>query len=273
MMGTGEASGEKRAIEAAEAAISNPLLDDVSMRGARGLLISICGGPDLTLYEVDEAATRIREEVDPEANIILGATFDDSLEGTMRVSVVATGLSQEALAAAAPAEPEVMAPAAKGPVFGFTGKPQPVKKAVNPAPMAPMPQRPAPAPMVMEAEEDDEMAEAPRGAARIPSIEQFPPIAQAQVAAQQNRIANIADHAGKAQPKKKGLFERLASVGLGRKDDPIQQPQKEPSMTARAEPKMQPAAKVRAPAPAPAMEQGLDDDQLEIPAFLRRQAN
>ena len=98
MMGTGEATGEKRAIEAAEAAISNPLLDDVSMRGARGLLISITGGPDLTLYEVDEAATRIREEVDPEANIILGATFDDSLEGTMRVSVVATGLSQEALA-------------------------------------------------------------------------------------------------------------------------------------------------------------------------------
>ena len=92
MMGTGEATGEKRAIEAAEAAISNPLLDDVSMRGARGLLISITGGPDLTLYEVDEAATRIREEVDPEANIILGATFDESLEGTMRVSVVATGL-------------------------------------------------------------------------------------------------------------------------------------------------------------------------------------
>ena len=97
MMGTGEASGEKRAIEAAEAAISNPLLDDVSMRGARGLLISISGGPDLTLYEVDEAATRIREEVDPEANIILGATFDEKLEGTMRVSVVATGLAEEFL--------------------------------------------------------------------------------------------------------------------------------------------------------------------------------
>jgi cell division protein FtsZ len=100
MMGTGEASGEKRAVEAAEAAISNPLLDDVSMRGARGLLISISGGPDLTLYEVDEAATRIREEVDPEANIILGATFDETLEGTMRVSVVATGLAEEALSGA-----------------------------------------------------------------------------------------------------------------------------------------------------------------------------
>ena len=78
MMGTGEASGEKRAIHAAEAAIANPLLDEVSMQGARGLLISITGGNDLTLYEVDEAASRIREEVDPEANIILGATFDRS---------------------------------------------------------------------------------------------------------------------------------------------------------------------------------------------------
>ena len=78
MMGTGEASGEKRADPAAEAAIANPLLDDVSMKGARGLLISITGGPDLTLYELDEAATRIREEVDPEANIILGATLDES---------------------------------------------------------------------------------------------------------------------------------------------------------------------------------------------------
>lgn len=97
MMGTGEASGEKRAIEAAEAAIANPLLDDVSMKGARGLLISITGGEDLTLYEVDEAATRIRQEVDPTANIILGATFDQSLEGYIRVSVVATGIDGAAL--------------------------------------------------------------------------------------------------------------------------------------------------------------------------------
>lgn len=95
MMGTGEASGDNRAMHAAEAAIANPLLDDVSMKGARGLLISITGGPDLTLYEVDEAATRIREEVDSEANIILGATFDETLEGVIRVSVVATGIDQE----------------------------------------------------------------------------------------------------------------------------------------------------------------------------------
>ena len=92
MMGTGEASGDKRALRSAEAAICNPLIDDVSMRGARGLLISITGGKDLTLYEVDEAATRIREEVDPDANIIVGATFDESLEGIIRVSVVATGV-------------------------------------------------------------------------------------------------------------------------------------------------------------------------------------
>lgn len=96
MMGTGEAVGEKRAISAAEQAIANPLLDDVSMRGAKGVLISITGGRDMTLYEVDEAATRIREEVDQEANIILGATFDESLEGRVRVSVVATGIEMAA---------------------------------------------------------------------------------------------------------------------------------------------------------------------------------
>ena len=92
MMGTGEGSGERRAIEAAEAAISNPLLDEVSMRGARGVLINITGGPDMTLFEVDESANRIKEEVDPDANIIVGSTLDESLEGEMRVSVVATGI-------------------------------------------------------------------------------------------------------------------------------------------------------------------------------------
>jgi len=95
MMGTGEAEGEKRAIQASDAAISNPLLDDVSMKGARGVLINITGGPDMTLFEVDEAANRVREEVDPNANIIFGSTFDPSLEGIMRVSIVATGIGAE----------------------------------------------------------------------------------------------------------------------------------------------------------------------------------
>jgi cell division protein FtsZ len=92
MMGTGEASGDRRALLSAEAAIANPLIYDVSMRGARGVLISITGGRDLTLFEVDQAATRIREEVDADANIIVGATFDESLVGIIRVSVVATGV-------------------------------------------------------------------------------------------------------------------------------------------------------------------------------------
>jgi cell division protein FtsZ len=94
MMGCGEATGEHRASEAAEAAIANPLLDEVSMRRARGLLISIVGGNDLTLYEVDEAVERVRQEADPDANIIVGAAFDESLDGMIRVSVVATGINQ-----------------------------------------------------------------------------------------------------------------------------------------------------------------------------------
>lgn len=92
MMGTGQAEGERRAIIAAEAAISSPLLDGISMAGARGVLINVIGGMDMTLYEADEAANRIREEVDPDANIIFGTTIDDSMSGNIRVSVIATGL-------------------------------------------------------------------------------------------------------------------------------------------------------------------------------------
>ena len=92
MMGTGEASGEDRAIQAAEKAIANPLLDEISLRGARGVLINITGSHDLTLFELDEAANRIREEVDADAHIIVGSTLDPSMEGVMRVSVVATGI-------------------------------------------------------------------------------------------------------------------------------------------------------------------------------------
>lgn len=108
MMGTGEASGETRAVEAAEKAIANPLLDEVSLKGAKGVLINITGGLDLTLFEVDEAANRIRQEVDPEANIIVGSTFDDTLEGIMRVSVVATGIDAKVVAEyTSPGQPSV----------------------------------------------------------------------------------------------------------------------------------------------------------------------
>ena len=104
MMGTGEAQGEGRAIAAAEAAIANPLIDDVSLKGAKGLIINITGGKDITLYEVDEAANRIKQEIDEEANIIYGTTCDDRLEGLVRVSIVATGIDANNNISAAPIE-------------------------------------------------------------------------------------------------------------------------------------------------------------------------
>ncbi len=110
MMGTGEATGERRAIEAAESAISNPLLDDVSLKGARGVLINITGGKDLTLYEVDEAASLIRGQVDSDANIIVGSSLDDDLDGIVRVSVVATGVQAETLSSFKPASKPIVAP-------------------------------------------------------------------------------------------------------------------------------------------------------------------
>ena len=112
MMGTGEAEGEDRAVQASENAIANPLLDEISLRGAKGVLINITGGYDLTLFELDEAANRIREEVDPDANIIVGSTLDTELEGKMRVSVVATGIEAEEISRPAienPLETSVLA--------------------------------------------------------------------------------------------------------------------------------------------------------------------
>ncbi len=145
MMGTGEAEGERRAIEAAEAAISNPLLDEVSMKGARGVLINVTGGKDLTLFEVDEAANRIREEVDPDANIIFGAIFDESMEGRMRVSVVATGIeapqSRAEKGTETAAQPERSAPVIPG--FRFQAKPA---EAPRPAAAARTPVREEPVP-------------------------------------------------------------------------------------------------------------------------------
>ena len=107
MMGTGDAEGDNRAVLAAEAAISNPLLDNTSMKGARGVLINITGGSDMTLYQVDAAANRIREEVDPNANIIFGSAFNPELDGKIRVSVVATGIDNKSFnSLKAPSQPE-----------------------------------------------------------------------------------------------------------------------------------------------------------------------
>ncbi len=116
MMGTGEAEGEDRAVQAAEKAIANPLLDEISLRGARGVLINITGGYDLTLFELDEAANRIREEVDPDANIIVGSTLDTGMEGTMRVSVVATGIDAADVAQEVPVPRRRMAEPLHAPI-------------------------------------------------------------------------------------------------------------------------------------------------------------
>jgi cell division protein FtsZ len=123
MMGTGEADGDNRAIEAAEKAISNPLLDGVSMKGAKGVIISITGGEDMRLMEVDEAASHIKELVDPDANIIWGSAFNNDLGGKIRVSVVATGIEADAMVAPQP-----------GKVFSFPAR-QPAAAAPAPAPV------------------------------------------------------------------------------------------------------------------------------------------
>lgn len=146
MMGTGEASGDKRAVLAAEEAISNPLLDDISLRGAKGLLVSITGSHDLKLYEVDEAATRVRQEVDGEANIIVGATFDDTLGDRIRVSIVASGMERietggvrrEAVVAA----PRIASP---GPPSPADLQPPPMEP--FPDPYVPLAPEPIPSPL------------------------------------------------------------------------------------------------------------------------------
>ncbi|MFC3075621.1 cell division protein FtsZ [Shinella pollutisoli] len=182
MMGTGEASGEGRAMAAAEAAIANPLLDETSMKGAQGLLISITGGRDLTLFEVDEAATRIREEVDPDANIILGATFDEDLEGLIRVSVVATGIDRAAS--------EV---AARSADFRSVGKPL-----IRPAAAVPaQPQHQAAAPAPQPVAQPQAVAQQP--AAQQPAAD-VDPIADAIRAAEANLDRELAIPAARPAP-------------------------------------------------------------------------
>jgi cell division protein FtsZ len=356
MMGTGEASGEKRALTAAEAAIANPLIDDSSMKGARGLLISITGGRDLTLFEVDEAATRIREEVDQDANIIVGATFDETLDGVIRVSVVATGIEQALISrnAAAPAasnpgtstpdtrladltarlradnqrlaeraqklEAPNAAPAASATPHRASGHLEraalaAIAAAVAPdvpvaaAPLQPasygdvtvrpIAQKPSLFPDAARVETHEpatpdtfipQAAErAPSRAPRMPKFEDLPMPAQ-------NEIRQARGEADDEHPQKTrmSLLQRLANVGLGRRDEDT-----EPPIAARASgppmssmpppPERRPQRSddpvseyARRPAP-----QGLDahgrpapvaatpqgDDHLDIPAFLRRQAN
>ena len=159
MMGTGEASGDNRAIEAAEKAIANPLLDGVSMKGAKGVIVSITGGEDMRLMEVDEAANHIRELVDPDANIIWGSAFNNDLEGKIRVSVVATGIE---------AEPATMAEPAKSFSFNTTRGAPARSEAQAPAPVMPQ-AAPVPAPAPFTAPQAQPDGPAPGQTATAPS--------------------------------------------------------------------------------------------------------
>jgi cell division protein FtsZ len=266
MMGTGEAEGERRAIDAAEAAISNPLLEDVSMKGAKGILINVTGGSDMTLFEVDEAANRIREEVDPEANIIFGSTFDESLSGRMRISVVATGIDAEALKEARPAialvssRAAAAAPAAAREAEGYT-QPKLTQNAAEPGPET-TPQSRAegdaePVPQAAQAAESAAMRGgafiAPKpvdsGAARgVPLTQPAVPPAPAPAAKPKGRVPS--------------LIERVTGVGRGRS---TAAPAPEPPRP--AQPRLSPLD----PEDRPALSK--EEDLLDIPAFLRRQAN
>jgi cell division protein FtsZ len=322
MMGTGEASGDRRAVLAAEAAIANPLLDEVSMKGARGLLISITGGNDLTLYEVDEAASRIRQEVDEEANIILGATFDQSLDGVVRVSVVATGIDQntleihepsasqiriieaqqrlraQATARSQPAPIAAEAPIAAQPAPNTMGAssaadeveihPAAPKTAVYAAPPAPRVEEPVARDYIPPAPEQPVIRPA-----RMPQIEDLPPVVQQQMRAHRGELPAPA---AQVETRRRSLLEKLAAFGISRHDEtppapahrpappslPAPAPQR-PAQTALHAEYGRPQPRVAAPRPVQgsldphgrmaARPAAFEEDQLEIPAFLRRQSS
>ncbi|NKC32189.1 cell division protein FtsZ [Falsiroseomonas selenitidurans] len=274
MMGTGEAEGEGRAVKAAEEAISNPLLEDTSMHGARGVLINITGGLDMTLFEVDEAANRIRKEVDEDANVIFGSSVDESMNGRLRVSVVATGIdAREAREAERPklvavggggglqAVASAPVPPAHGPAAhapqpamrapgGFTplvaAQPAPtMRPAQTYAQPAPVQAAPAPAEMAPLAEAPVTLAQPAEPALRAPAVSRQAP--QPMPPAQPGGLNN--------------LFRR--ATGLMRRDLP------EGPVPQHVQPRMEPA-----PAPRPVAPPAQQDEMgLDIPTFLRRQTN
>ncbi|MFJ6323358.1 cell division protein FtsZ, partial [Rhizobium sp. NPDC092014] len=346
MMGTGEASGQGRAMQAAEAAIANPLLDETSMKGAQGLLISITGGRDLTLFEVDEAATRIREEVDPDANIILGATFDESLEGIIRVSVVATGIDRAMNEAAdrgmdfrPVAKPAIRPSAAAAPVAA-AAQPVHVAQAHTAQAAAPAPRTVDPVAQTIRAAEADLereleiqmarqahvqqqqpiaqeesfrpqsriFASAPEAQpvrqapvqpqpapvmhqqpiirqapeqVRMPKVEDFPPVVKAEM---EHRAQPAAPHAAEERGPM-GLLKRITNSLGRREEDPAFDDMMAPTQAAAPQQRRAPSpeASLYAPRRGNLDDQGRqvpqarmashEDDQLEIPAFLRRQSN
>lgn len=332
MMGTGEAQGDNRAVEAAEAAISNPLLDEVSMKGAKGVLIHITGGMDLTLFEVDEAANRIRSEVDPDANIIVGSTFSEALEGRMRVSVVATGIEAE------PRTLDVMRadPAA--------GRPSPKVRPLSSASSVVTPPRnPVNAQLRDLAErvqseippahdrggQRAEVAEKAKTAETVRAAHEHPPTAEPATGgrpAVARGEPSAPEHRGEAPPARErtaeppvlrptdrpagsaqadeaagrllggtlvarkrkrapGFFERMTMAGGLLSTPPVMRsaPRQRTddegeAADRRAQDRVAPAPRAREVKPDEALSERLlpapfEEDQLEIPAFLRRQAN
>ncbi|MDG1739024.1 MAG: cell division protein FtsZ [Paracoccaceae bacterium] len=290
MMGTGEAEGEDRAIQAAEQAIANPLLDEISLRGAKGVLINITGGYDLTLFELDEAANRIREEVDAEANIIVGSTLDPDVEGTMRVSVVATGIDANEMVQETPvarrslAEPLQPKPEERVQPAAIAAETAPVQA---PAAVAEQPNEEE----VQNANFFDRLAQEEAAAA----AEQAEDIFQdEQVAYQQQPVAQTP---GTPSPETmERLYRAVNKV-------PSQQAASAPSPSAQVQPferaeqpdrrfginslinrmagqsaQEKPAEFQRRQPPVNQFDEDVDnypqeDDRVEIPAFLRRQAN
>ncbi|UXU74893.1 MULTISPECIES: cell division protein FtsZ [unclassified Paracoccus (in: a-proteobacteria)] len=308
MMGTGEASGENRAVQAAEKAIANPLLDEISLNGAKGVLINITGGYDLTLFEMDEAAEKIREKVDPDANIIVGSTLDPSMEGTIRVSVVATGIDAAAAEVPAPRrgmrEPLTQTPLSHSKVEDDLPVP-PRRSPVEAAPQPAAAVRPQPAARF----EDDEM---PRPAYQ-PELRQPSALAPARDTLNNDASGFVAPTRTAQAPAgtpSDAVMQRLsAAVAKAPERAAAAQqrtaaPQPEPArphgrmgglsrmlerISGHAEPAEKPAASTIAERVSErvaarsrnGLDAGFDDlaspdragENVEIPAFLRRQAN
>ncbi|WP_375691393.1 cell division protein FtsZ [Pseudooceanicola sp. LIPI14-2-Ac024] len=312
MMGTGEADGETRAIQAAEKAIANPLLDEISLRGAKGVLINITGGHDLTLFELDEAANRIREEVDPDANIIVGSTLDTNMEGKMRVSVVATGIDATDNTHEMPVPRRKLSQPLKQPEEVAQeveeAAPVAVETMVAPEPV----EQPAPVARAEEPTFFEDLEEAPSARTDAAFVSQdaddlpppaYQPRTAAEYAAEQAPEDFVAPQAPRAgTPSPEALARLQAAVNRApRQPQQVAQPQKaaaaEPErsrfginslinrMTGHAEerggaqqtaraPRVQPPVQAAEPRQqAVAREVDPDQERIEIPAFLRRQAN
>ena len=334
MMGTGEAEGARRAIDAAEAAISNPLLDEVSLKGARAMLINITAGMDIALFEVDEAVNRVRNEVDPDANVIFGSTFDPTMEGRLRVSVVATGIDAGAMVqpapmrqptldvirggASAPARKSALgsfaamsAPAPVWPAAATAAVAYPVSMTATAEKLAPvayeMPAEPefAPAPIMEPMSEAayEESFAAPASEPAAPvhqpeidrSAESFipprPMDAVSRQAAPQPPVQQAVQSPMPQGPVEKkrsySLFERVTGAARRAENASVQPapaPQQRaiptlgtmmPTRASMTESNIAPVGQPRLGIDAPARPKVStpEDDLLEIPAFLRRQAN